>query len=166
MCLTAPADCAQVGDEADSGVVNHRFVQQALSPLVPALLAQLTKQEEGQDKDDGLWNLSMAAGTCLGLVATVVGDHIIILVMPYVQVDPCLSIACTCAMLQAIMSADLSVRNRCRLKRLLCCSLGLLLLCISVSVPDLAAQLLGSAKCAWVNIPSSWLYMYTAARMI
>ena len=91
----------QDSDEGDSAAVNHHFVQHALEHLVPVLLMQLTKQEDGQDKDDGLWNLSMAAGTCLGLVATVVGDSIVNLVMPYVQV--CLSIStarlgkCTCS---------------------------------------------------------------------
>ena len=55
---------------------------------MPVLLAQLTKQEEDQDKDQGIWNLSMAAGTCLMLFATVVGDPIIPLVLPYVQVLP------------------------------------------------------------------------------
>lgn len=83
--LTGGADL-QATEEGDSTVVNHHFVQRALGMLVPVLLEQLTKQEEGQDKDDGLWNLSMAAGTCLGLVATVVGDAIVNLVMPYVQV--------------------------------------------------------------------------------
>lgn len=50
------------------------------------LLEQLTKQEPGQDRDEGIWNISMAAGTCLGLVAQCVKDEIVSLVMPYVQV--------------------------------------------------------------------------------
>ena len=50
------------------------------------LLDQLTKQEPGQDRDEGIWNVSMAAGTCLGLVAQCVKDEIVSLVMPYVQV--------------------------------------------------------------------------------
>ena len=67
-------------------MINHHFVRQALQPLVALLLSELTKQEEGQDEDDGAWNLSMAGGTCLGLVAAVVGDDILGIVMPYVQV--------------------------------------------------------------------------------
>lgn len=70
------------GDEA----VNHNFIRQALQPIVSMLLEQLTKQEPGQDRDEGIWNLSMAAGTCLGLVANCVRDEIVGLVMPYVQV--------------------------------------------------------------------------------
>ena len=72
--------------EGEGEARSQRFAQQALQPLVPVLLAQLTKQEEDQDKDQGIWNLSMAAGTCLMLFATVVGDPIIPLVLPYVQV--------------------------------------------------------------------------------
>lgn len=67
-------------------MVHHHFVKQALAPLVAILLEQLTKQDEGQDKDDSNWNLSMAAGTCLGLVAATVGNDIVPLVMPYVTV--------------------------------------------------------------------------------
>lgn len=52
------------------------------------LLEQLLKQEDDQDKEDTVWNLSMAAGTCLDLIATVVEDAIIPLVMPFVQVPP------------------------------------------------------------------------------
>ena len=39
-----------------------------------------------QDRDDGAWNLAMAGGTCLTLVASVVGQDVIPLVMPFVQV--------------------------------------------------------------------------------
>ncbi len=41
-----------------------------------------------QDRDDGAWNLAMAGGTCLTLVAAVVGQDVIALVMPFVQVCP------------------------------------------------------------------------------
>lgn len=58
------------------------------------LLEQLTKQEPGQDRDEGIWNISMAAGTCLGLVAQCVKDEIVSLVMPYVQVSNSSSSGC------------------------------------------------------------------------
>ncbi|KAK9860363.1 hypothetical protein WJX84_011194 [Apatococcus fuscideae] len=71
-------------DEGDSTVINHHLVKQALQPLVEMLLQQLTKQEEEQDKEEGIWNLSMAAGTCLGLVANTVSNDVIPLVLPFV----------------------------------------------------------------------------------
>ena len=58
----------------------------ALQPLVEVLLGQLTKQEEGQDLDDNIWNVSMASGTALSLVAQTVRDDVVPLAMPYVQV--------------------------------------------------------------------------------
>lgn len=73
-------------DEGDSTIIHHNFVTAALGVLVPTLLDQLLKQEEDQDREDTAWNLSMAAGTCLDLIATVVEDEIIPLVMPFVQV--------------------------------------------------------------------------------
>ena len=72
-------------DEGAGGAVNHRFIAAALPHLVPLLLAQLTKQEEGQEAEDGAWNLAMAGGTCLGLCACAAGDAVVPLVMPFVQ---------------------------------------------------------------------------------
>lgn len=66
----------------------HYFVKTALQPLVEVLLGQLTKQEEGQDLDDNIWNVSMASGTALSLIAQTVADDIVPLAMPYVQVKP------------------------------------------------------------------------------
>ncbi|TYZ63272.1 hypothetical protein PybrP1_010873 [[Pythium] brassicae (nom. inval.)] len=48
------------------------YVQNVLGTLVPILTETLKQQEEDQDEDS--WNLSMAAATCLALVAQVVGD--------------------------------------------------------------------------------------------
>lgn len=70
---------------ASSGSPHSHFVEKALLMLVPMLLETLLKQEEDQDQDDETWNLSMAGGTCLGLVAKTVGDAIVPLVMPFVQ---------------------------------------------------------------------------------
>ncbi|KAK9837148.1 hypothetical protein WJX81_006220 [Elliptochloris bilobata] len=81
-------DLQEESEEGDSaGAANHHVVKQALQPLVAMLLEQLVKQEEGQDRDDGAWNLAMAGGTCLTLVASVVGQDVIALVMPFVQVN-------------------------------------------------------------------------------
>lgn len=69
----------------DSEVQYFKFIKQALPALVPLLLETLTKQEEDQDQEEEAWNLAMAGGTCLGLVARTVGDDIVPLVVPYVQ---------------------------------------------------------------------------------
>lgn len=66
---------------------HSRFIEKALPFLVPMLLETLLKQEEDQDQDDSIWNLSMAGGTCLGLVARTVGDAIVPLVMPFVEAN-------------------------------------------------------------------------------
>lgn len=64
-----------------------QFIMKALPTLVPLLLETLLKQDEDQDQDDGIWNLAMAGGTCLGLVARTVGDDIVPLVMPFVEAN-------------------------------------------------------------------------------
>ncbi|KAL3585793.1 hypothetical protein D5086_012660, partial [Populus alba] len=60
----------------DSGSAHSRFIEKALPYLVPLLLDTMLKQED-QDQDDSIWNVSMAGGTCLGLVARTVGDSIV-----------------------------------------------------------------------------------------
>ncbi|KAE8661030.1 Importin subunit beta-1 [Hibiscus syriacus] len=56
-------------ESGDSGPSHSCFIERASSSLVPLLLETLLKQEEDQDQDDTVWNISMASGTCLGLVA-------------------------------------------------------------------------------------------------
>ncbi|OWM72177.1 hypothetical protein CDL15_Pgr018060 [Punica granatum] len=70
---------------ADSDIPCFYFIKQALPVLVPMLLETLLKQEEDQDQDEGAWNIAMAGGTCLGLVARTVGDDIVPLVMPFIE---------------------------------------------------------------------------------
>lgn len=69
----------------DSEIPCHYFIRQALPALVPLLLETLLKQEEDQDQDEGAWNIAMAGGTCLGLVARTVGDDVVPLVMPFIE---------------------------------------------------------------------------------
>lgn len=69
----------------DSDIPCFYFIKHALPVLVPLLLETLLKQEEDQDQDEGAWNIAMAGGTCLGLVARTVGDDIVPLVMPFVE---------------------------------------------------------------------------------
>uniref|UniRef100_A0A2P2J5M7 Uncharacterized protein MANES_08G095300 n=1 Tax=Rhizophora mucronata TaxID=61149 RepID=A0A2P2J5M7_RHIMU len=71
----------------NSGQSHSCFIEKALTSLVPVLLETLLKQEEDQDQDDSLWNISMAGGTCLGLVARTVGDPVVDLVLPFVEAN-------------------------------------------------------------------------------
>jgi importin subunit beta-1 len=45
----------------------------------------LTHQEEDADEDE--WNVSMAAGTCLGLLAQAVSDNIVPAVIPFIEAN-------------------------------------------------------------------------------
>ncbi|XP_050208574.1 importin subunit beta-1-like [Mercurialis annua] len=76
-----------ISETGDSETVHSHFIEKALPSLVPMLLETLLKQEEDQDQDDGIWNISMAGGTCLGLVARTVGDAVVPLVMPFVEAN-------------------------------------------------------------------------------
>lgn len=57
----------QAGDKQ-----HFNIIQQALPHLVPLLTEMLTRQQS--EEDDDTWNLAMAGGSCLTLVAQVVGD--------------------------------------------------------------------------------------------
>ncbi|KAJ8074787.1 karyopherin Kap95 [Marasmius tenuissimus] len=74
-------------DAQDYGEMPEReskyFAKIALPEIVPVLLALLTKQEEDADEDE--WNVSMAAGTCLNLLANAVNDAIVPAVIPFIE---------------------------------------------------------------------------------
>jgi len=59
------------------------FAKIALPEIVPVLLQLLCQQEE--DADDDEWNVSMAAGTCLSLLAGAVQDAIVPAVIPFIE---------------------------------------------------------------------------------
>lgn len=62
------------------------IIGQALPFLVPLLTETLTKGKT-EDEDDDTWNLGMAAGMCLQLVAQVVGDACVDKVLEFVQAN-------------------------------------------------------------------------------
>lgn len=77
----------ELEEEGESGEVNHHFIAAVCPHLLPVILEQLVKQEEGQEQDESMWNISMASGTCLGLMAKVAGDVVVPHVMPFVQAN-------------------------------------------------------------------------------
>ncbi|KIK64912.1 hypothetical protein GYMLUDRAFT_240267 [Collybiopsis luxurians FD-317 M1] len=62
---------------------SKHFAKIALPEIVPVLLMLLTKQEEDAEEDE--WNVSMAAGTCLTLLAGAVADAIVPAVIPFIE---------------------------------------------------------------------------------
>merc|ERR1719265_3019836 len=64
---------------------SQNLIRQAVKFLVPLLTECLTRRES--DHDDDTWNLAMAAGTCLGLVAQVVCDDCVDLVIGFVNAN-------------------------------------------------------------------------------
>lgn len=64
---------------------NKFFAKIALPEILPVLLQLLTRQEEDADEDE--WNVSMAAGTCLGLLAQSVSDNIVPAVIPFIEAN-------------------------------------------------------------------------------
>ncbi|TFY83967.1 hypothetical protein EWM64_g25 [Hericium alpestre] len=59
------------------------FAKIALPEIVPVLLMLLTRQDE--DAEEGEWNVSMAAGTCLNFLAQAVHDSIVPPVIPFIE---------------------------------------------------------------------------------
>lgn len=63
----------------------QNFARTALPEILPVILSLLLKQDEDADEDE--WNVAMAAGTCLGLLATAVGDQIVQAVVPFIEAN-------------------------------------------------------------------------------
>ncbi|KAF9054219.1 armadillo-type protein [Panaeolus papilionaceus] len=61
------------------------FAKIALPEIVPVLLQLLTQQEEDAEEDE--WNVSMAAATCLALLAGAVQDAIVPAVIPFIEAN-------------------------------------------------------------------------------
>ncbi|KAH9476952.1 Importin subunit beta-1 [Psilocybe cubensis] len=61
------------------------FAKIALPEIVPVLLHLLTQQEEEAEEDE--WNVSMAAATCLALLAGAVQDTIVPAVIPFIEAN-------------------------------------------------------------------------------
>ncbi|KAM7262789.1 hypothetical protein ACFE04_000472 [Oxalis oulophora] len=88
VCDTALSKEIEIQEYESSEISPHsHFIEKSITYLVPLLLETLLKQEDYQDQDDNNWNISMAGGTCLGLVSRTVGDAIVPLVMPFVQTN-------------------------------------------------------------------------------
>jgi importin subunit beta-1 len=74
-------DAQEYGEQPESE--SKFFAKVALGEITPVLLQLLTRQDEDADEDE--WNVSMAAGTCLGLLAQAVQDAIVPAVIPFIE---------------------------------------------------------------------------------
>jgi importin subunit beta-1 len=74
---------AEYGDKPD--MESKHFAKTALPEILPVMLQLLLKQDE--DADDDEWNISMAAGACIGLLAGVVSDAIVQPVIPFIEAN-------------------------------------------------------------------------------
>jgi len=83
-CTICDAEAERAEELADDDKPVAPFANAALKDLVPLLLRALTNQSE-ELEDDETWNLAMASGTCLSLLATTVHDNIVPHVLPFVQ---------------------------------------------------------------------------------
>ncbi|KAJ9095333.1 hypothetical protein QFC21_005699 [Naganishia friedmannii] len=77
------AEAAEYGQPPD--IESRHFAKIALPEILPVILSLLMKQDE--DAEDDEWNVSMSAGTCVGLLASVVGDAIVPLVIPFIEAN-------------------------------------------------------------------------------
>lgn len=71
------------GDAGSGQRQSFNFAKLALPEILPVILQLLTKQDEDASVDD--WNVSMAAGTCLTLLAQTVADAIVVPIIPFVE---------------------------------------------------------------------------------
>ncbi|CCI43990.1 unnamed protein product [Albugo candida] len=70
-------------DQDSSEPTCQYYVHHVLDTLIPLLTETLKQQEEDQDEDS--WNMSMAAATCLALVAQTVDNSCVPLTMKFIQ---------------------------------------------------------------------------------
>ena len=69
-----------------STVQSASYVQKAMVPLVE-LITTCTLCKQSEDVEDDSWNISMAGGSLLGLMAVLLQDSILPVVMPFIQAN-------------------------------------------------------------------------------
>lgn len=68
--------------DSELGLKSFNFVGQAVGQVLPTILKLLVKEDEDQDEDE--WNSTMAAGTCVELLAKTAGNQVFEIVMQFV----------------------------------------------------------------------------------
>ena len=83
--LDEAIDYSERGEAVPEDRMCMRYIAGATEHLAPLLTEVMTKQDE--EADEGTWNISMAAGTCLTLVANTIQDQVVPAIMPFVQAN-------------------------------------------------------------------------------
>lgn len=78
---SSPLKAHEFGEEPER--ICYNFARIALSEILPVLMELLKQQDEDADEDE--WDVSKAAGTCIGLLAQCVGDDIVRLTIPFIE---------------------------------------------------------------------------------
>lgn len=65
--------------------VCYNFARIAVSEIMPVLMDLVKTQDEDADEDE--WDVSKAAGVCIGLLAQCVGDDIVALAIPFIEAN-------------------------------------------------------------------------------
>ncbi|KAJ3327361.1 karyopherin beta, partial [Blyttiomyces sp. JEL0837] len=83
ICETELSIKNEVDVHGYSNSYNFNFVQAVHDKLILTLLFLMTRKVE--DEDDDEWSISLAAATCLSLVASVIGDAVFDQVIPWIE---------------------------------------------------------------------------------
>lgn len=74
-------EAQEYGEEPERQCYN--FARIAVSEIMPVLMDLLKTQDEDADEDE--WDISKAAGVCIGLLAQCVNDDIVALAIPFIE---------------------------------------------------------------------------------
>jgi importin subunit beta-1 len=76
-------EAQEYGEEPDR--VCYNFARIAVSEIMPVLMDLVKTQDEDADEDE--WDVSKAAGVCIGLLAQCVNDDIVALAIPFIEAN-------------------------------------------------------------------------------
>lgn len=81
--LLEAQEAAEYGEEPERMCYN--FARIAVSEIIPVLMELVKQQDEDADEDE--WDVSKAAGVCIGLLSQCVADDIVPLVIPFIEAN-------------------------------------------------------------------------------
>ncbi|MCO5597924.1 hypothetical protein L7F22_052010 [Adiantum nelumboides] len=76
-------EASEYGEEPER--ICYNFARIAVSEIMPVLMDLVKTQDEDADEDE--WDVSKAAGVCIGLLAQCVSDDIVPLAIPFIEAN-------------------------------------------------------------------------------